>query len=270
MTAATLRPKPAKLLNIKERRLLLSDSEIHLWLTPLGQPDQTLIAAYRQLMNEEELERNQRYRFEYLRDADCIARALVRTVLSRYAEVEPTAWGFLKGEHGKPEISAPVLAMPLRFNLSHTREHAVCAVACGMDVGVDIECTARNNDVLSIADHYFSEQEVKDLFALPRQRQEDRFFDYWTLKEAYMKASGEGISLGLGNFSFHIQPSAPIQISFGPTLEDDPSQWTFWQYDPCANHRLAIAAKTAARPVTVRLFETIPLQSGVAELAVFE
>ncbi len=210
-------------------------------------------------MSDEERARNRRFRFEVDRRADCTTRALCRTVLSRYADVAPGDWQFVKGAHGKPEIAAPSPALPLRFNLSHTRDYVVCAVALDCDLGVDIECVQRSNDVLSIADHYFSPRETRDLFALPPSQQENRFFDYWTLKEAYMKASGEGVSLGLDNFSFELG-AGDIALHLSPAINDDPTRWRFWRCDPYPAHRLALAFKAGAgTPVELRLLETVPL-----------
>lgn len=243
----------------------LTDTEIHLWLTDLQAVDDQWIPAYRQLMNGEELARNQRYRFDRGQFADCVTRALARTVLSTYADVEPAAWQFSKGRHGKPEISAPPSVPPLRFNLSHTRHYVVCAVCLEYDMGVDIESTQRGTDVLNIADRYFSNREVEDLFALPEDRQYDRFFDYWTLKEAYMKARGEGISLGLGNFSFQLPETGDITVTFSAQIDDDPTQWLFRVLAPRPDHRLALALrKPGADALKLRFFETVPL-SGISE-----
>ncbi len=270
----------------------LLDNEVHIWRTDVQQVSVELIERYRQLMSGAELERNQRYRFEKSRHCDCVTRALARTVLSHYADIAPADWTFIKGEHGKPEIS-PGLAPALRFNLSHTDRFVVCAVTRTLDIGIDIENTQRKNQVLDIADHFFSKQEVSDLFALPKERQSDRFFDYWTLKEAYMKASGEGISLGLGNFSFHLNDdvnnSQKIGISFGEKIADNAEDWRFWLFRPAQDHRMGLALKTSQlkggelkdreldnrelnnkdlnsreEPV-VRFFQTVPLQNTVSE-----
>lgn len=245
--------------------MTLADRELHLWLVDLEAVDPGLQSAYRDLMSDAERERNQRYRFETGRFADCVTRALVRTTLSRYAEVAPEDWRFDKGEHGKPEISNPARS-PLRFNVSHTRRFIVCAVTSGVDIGVDIENTQRNNDVLNIADRYFSHSEVSDLFDLPERRQHDRFFDYWTLKEAYMKARGEGISLGLGNFSFTLQANA-ITIGFSAQLDDDPEQWQFALLNPTADSRLAYALRSPRQTAwRMRLYQTVPLSQQVDTL----
>lgn len=245
----------------------LPDNELHVWLVNLAAVDERSLPGYRDLMSADELARNQRFRFEEDRRANCVTRALVRTTLSKYVDVDPGSWQFQAGDHGKPEISHPARRPPLRFNLSHSDRYIACAVMSAVDVGVDIEYTVRKNDVLNIADRYFSHSEVSELFDLEEDRQRDRFFDYWTLKEAYMKARGEGISLGLGNFSFHIPEQGPIGISFSAQLEDDPAAWQFGLFRPKPDHRLACALRVPARQrVRVKLFQTVPLSGEVEAL----
>jgi 4'-phosphopantetheinyl transferase len=241
--------------------IALASNEVHLWRVQCADIDEPeLLGRYRALMSAAELQRQARYRFERDRHRDLIARALVRTSVSRYLGGEPGHWRFHPGEHGKPElIGAP---LPLRFNLSHSKDLVVCAVALQHDVGVDVEYTERGNDVLAIARHYFSRREVEDLFALPAERQRDRFFDYWTLKEAYIKARGKGISLGLGNFSFDLTCSDEISIGFVPTLNDDAAAWQFRLYRPLPEYRMALAWRQGREPVVVRQYDVVPLQSS--------
>ena len=168
----------------------LLKNEVHIWLTPVAQVPLELIAQYKRFMSLEEQDRNQRFRFEHSRRSDCVTRALIRTTLSHYYDKPFTDWAFIKGEHGKPEIDQSPI--PLRFNVSHTSSHVICAVTREWDIGIDIENIDRKNNILDIADRFFSSIEVKQLFSMPKERQLDRFFDYWTLKESYMKARGEG------------------------------------------------------------------------------
>jgi len=113
---------------------------------------------------------------------------------------------------------------------------------------------------LAIADRYFSKPELNALFSLPVDQQQDRFFDYWTLKEAYMKARGEGIALGLSNFGFQLCDSGRISLYLSSSIDDTPADWKFRCLTPELDYRLSIAAKTPAdlRPI---FQEVIPLVS---------
>lgn len=171
------------------------------------------------------------------------ARILVRRLLSRYAPVEAREWGFTTGPYGKPAVAAPRLPVPLFFNLSHTRGLVCCAVARREEIGVDVETIQRRTPGAELARRYFSRQEVADLFSLPVERQAAAFFDYWTLKEAYIKARGKGLAIPLDQFTFHLLEEGPPRISFSPKLDDWPDTWWFAQRQPSTDHRLALAAR---------------------------
>jgi 4'-phosphopantetheinyl transferase len=247
--------------------------EAHLWYVLSDQvTDQTLLAAYRKLLNPEELARNGRFVFEQGRHEHLLTRALVRTTLSRYQPaVDPRDWRFVTGPFGRPEIAAPILSPPFRFNLSNTHGLIVCLVAVEREIGVDVEDTARAHQVeMEIADHYFSPIEAAELRALPAAAQPSRFFDYWTLKEAYIKARGLGLQLPLDQFSLHLgavaEPAQPIRIAFGPGIADDPRTWQFSLGDLTHRHRLATAIRR--RPdesdLALRQYRVVPLGDSPA------
>ena len=134
--------------------------------------------------------------------------------------------------------------MPLEFNLAHTRGLVACAVALGRDVGVDVEWLGRRGRTLEIAERYFSPSEVRDLRATPGPDRKERFFRYWTLKEAYVKARGEGLRLPLRRFSFHLDGPA-VRVSF-ESDSDDPRAWQFLIECPTPSHLLAVAVRRAS------------------------
>ena len=175
-----------------------------------------LLERFRALLTTEERARNQRFRQERHRHQDLVTRALVRHVLSQYAtDLHPAEWIFSENHHGKPAIAGPAGAPRLSFNLSHTDGMLLCGVTQHHPVGVDVERIDRKTDVGAIADRFFSESEVNALLTLPEHAQTQRFFDYWTLKEAYIKARGLGLALPLGDFSFAIL-DAPAASVAGP------------------------------------------------------
>jgi 4'-phosphopantetheinyl transferase len=176
----------------------------------------------------------------------------VRAVLSRYAGRAPAELRFAVGEHGRPEL----LDAPVRFNLSHTRGWAVLAVSGGADVGVDVEEVRADRELIAVADRFFSPSETAELRALLAPRQPDRFFDYWTLKESYIKARGLGLSLPLDQFSFHLGDRP--RISFSEKLADDPDAWQFWLSSVTLKHRFALAIRLRG-PVGVTARRVVPL-----------
>ena len=251
------------------------DSEVHLWyVEPEAIRDPSLLDAYDILLTPSERERNRRFVFARHRHQDLVTRALVRSVLSTYhPSVEPRAWQFEIGAFGRPEIAAPPVQPTLRFNLSHTDGMIVCLVAGDREIGVDVEDTRRSGYTVEIADRYFSPAEVRELRSWPDERQPERFFDYWTLKEAYIKARGLGLQIPLDQFT--MQPpgyrpgfqssdrvAGPIRIAFGPKIADDPLSWQLLSLDLTARHRAAVAIRRQGADLTLRLIRTVPLASG--------
>lgn len=214
--------------------------------------------AYRALLSPDEHARMARLVFERDRRRFLLTRALVRTMLSRYAPVRPAEWTFIANTHGRPEILDRPAGVPdLRFNLSHTDGLIACAVTIGREVGVDVEHIGRRV-VHDVAGRFFAPSEVTALKALPEAEQHRVFFDYWTLKEAYIKARGFGLALPLADFAFTLDPPRPPAIAFEPTLDDDPTTWQFAQDWPTPVHRLGLAVRRTGRDLPVRIRRVIP------------
>lgn len=224
--------------------LSLAPNDLHIWLahTDIEIPTE-LATAYREMLNEEEKARQDRFVFAKHRHSFLIAHAFTRAVLSRYHNTAPADWSFVKNQFGRPDLVIPEGCPPFVFNLSHTNGLAVCAITLNRDLGVDVEDMEREGATVSLAHRYFSDAEQTALKALPSELQRHRFFELWTLKESYMKARGIGLSLGLGNFSFCLKNPKRIGISFSDAIDDSPDAWQFDIYDPFPRYRVAYAIK---------------------------
>ena len=212
---------------------------IDVWIVepPLIQ-DGALLVAYDRLMSDDERAKQRAFVFEANRREQLVARALVRTTLSRYSSLRPEQWRFSRNAYGRPAIAPP---STLHFNLSHHPTMVVCAVTAGAEIGVDVEPLQRGDEILEIADRMFAKRELDDLRALPAAAVHDRAVSLWTLKEAYIKARGMGLRLPLDQFSIQIQPQRRIGIVFAPEFGDDAGRWCFTQASPSPRLRLAIA-----------------------------
>ncbi len=266
------------------KKLSLAKNEIHVWYTKPQNllNNETLLSRYAKLLTAQETAKQQRYKFAKDRHDALITRAFIRDLLSYYADIPPDEWQFEKGEKEKPEVvNAP---LPLRFNISHTKNLITCAVTLTDDIGIDVENISRSNDILSIAERYFSEQESTELFSLAEPKQPSRFFDYWTLKESYIKAWGLGLAIPLDDFSFKINDEiqvsnnifdikTDIQISFAAHREDFPQVWRSWLLYPKTvideqqEHRIALSLRTQSNDIDdnqstnykMRFFDNLPL-----------
>jgi len=240
---------------------LLPDDEVHVWL---ANPDATAgpewLERFLALLGPLERDRHQRLRREEPRQEFLVAHALARLALSRYARVPAESLSFAFGEHGRPEVSSPPDARWLRFNLSHTRGMVVFAVVRELDIGVDVESAARRLRHRELAERFFGEDEVKTLEALAPEEREGRFLELWTLKEAYLKARGSGISIPLRSFQLQLSDAEPPRIRFDrAVLRDDAASWQLSLHHPSPTHTLALAIRRPdRRRMVVRLFEGIP------------
>jgi len=228
----------------------LDPGAVHLWYTlsdDIAPP--AALESYLGLLSPDERVRHARFLNERARHEYLITRALCRTVLSRYADVAPTDWQFRVNPWGRPEIALPMTSH-LRFNLSNTRGMVVCAVALEGDIGVDVEAVDRGGDLLEIADRFMAAPESAAIRALPPDNQAHRFFVYWTLKEAYIKARGMGLSIPLDKFWFLLDSEAPAspaaRLVLAPEMDDDASGWSFAQLQPTDRYLLAVARREPA------------------------
>jgi 4'-phosphopantetheinyl transferase len=217
------------------------------WVDPNAVTDPYLLDSYRARLTDEERTRQGRFVRPQDRQSFLVSRMLVRTALSRYADVAPAAWIFRRDGYGRPEIDRPRSHRFLRFNLAHTDGLAVCAVVPSLDVGVDAEQTAAPVERMSIAEQAFAPAELAVLRTLPAREQQRRFFELWTLKESYIKARGLGLSLPLDQFWFELEP-AGCRIQFTPAIQDEPRAWQFVLCTPVATHQVAVALRRGQEP----------------------
>jgi 4'-phosphopantetheinyl transferase len=225
------------------------ENEVHVWLTRLEEvTDPCRLQEYQSLLSPDEKERYKRFHFDRDRHHYLVAHALLRKVLSTYIDIEPSAWQFSQNKYGRPEISGPAITPSLRFNLTHTNGLVGCVVALELDCGIDAEqLTARGNP-LAIAEKMFAASEQQALKKLDGQAFLDRFFSYWTLREAYCKALGVGIAWSKKNYCFEEESGERWRISFDASSNNESVRWQFTVTRPTSEHLLAVAVRTADLP----------------------
>lgn len=246
--------------------------DIDIWLIYYDEiVDEHQLAALRALLNPQEVDKEGRFFFADDRKRYLVTRAAVRMLLSRYAPIAPERWEFSRNAYGRPGIANAVEeARDLSFNISHTRGLIVLAVSRGRELGVDVENLAVRSPSIGIAERFFSPTEVAELSCIPTERQQDRFFEYWTFKESYIKARGMGLSLPLDRFSFDFPHHRAVRISIQPDLDDHAGRWSFWQCRPTADYLMAICAeRSAGAPPAISMRKFTPLVGEVPLTADF-
>lgn len=202
---------------------------IHVWRIPLR-----LREGDHALLTDAERARAERLIIEEKQVQFISGRAALRRLLGRAIDRDPARVEFTYGEHGKPEL---VDAPELSFNLSHSRGQALLAiarVAAGHTpprLGADIEYQKPGRSFADIAQRFFSEREYASLGGVGDDRVPELFYRAWTLKEAYLKAWGTGLTFPSNRFTITMEPNEDPRLLETQMPDDDPESWTMYRLD---------------------------------------
>ncbi len=185
----------------------LQDSEVHVWAVALNVTPETL-SALTPILSAPELERAARFHFAHHRSRFVIGRAVLRLLLSRYLQTQPAALQFTYGPHGKPLLADT----SWHFNLTHSEDLALLALTRSGSIGVDVEYTQLMPDADQLVARFFSDRERLAFQQLPAAQQAVAFFNLWTRKEAWLKATGDGIGHLLNQVEVSFLPGEPAQL----------------------------------------------------------
>ncbi|MCU0962196.1 MAG: 4'-phosphopantetheinyl transferase superfamily protein [Pirellulaceae bacterium] len=237
----------------------LAQHEVHVWYCLTRDPPWSeVLARYLALLAPDERARHDRFLFDKDRRQFLLARVLLRTLLSCYGACPPEAWTFAHSAHGKPRLAEPGSLSDLQFNHSHADHLVACAFARGDPVGIDVESADREVDE-RIAGYFLSAAERSQFDRLAAEERRRFLLQRWTLKEAYAKARGLGLSLPFAQVTCcYDKPGAP-HLALDAELADDPARWQMWQWLVEGEHWLALAwARGADVPVRVHVRRIVP------------
>lgn len=209
-----------------------------IWLLDFTALTENQISNLSNALSPEELTRAQT--FKHKQHEFVATRALVRKVLAHYTSMPTSSLEFARREQGKPYLTNS--PFPIYFNLSHSGNFAVLAVSTAGEIGIDIE-TIRPRNFLAIAERYYHADEFKQLLATPEAEREPLFFKLWTLKEAFFKATGGGISSGLDKAVFSFR-NTMINATFCESLHLPNNNWQFQQEFITPTTLIALALQT--------------------------
>ncbi len=171
--------------------MLITPSEVHVWRAEVDRPSAE-IEQFVQILAPDEQQRSQRFRFEKDRKKFVIARGLLRMILARYLSVSSDRVLFSYSSKGKPAIANTYPMGELCFNVSHSHQMALYAIALNRPVGIDLE-HIRPIEAVALSQRFFLPSEAIVIRSLIGTEQHQVFFRGWTQKEAYLKATGDGL-----------------------------------------------------------------------------
>jgi len=214
--------------------------EVHVWRVNLERTAD--YAESVSILSPDEQTRASKFRFEADRRRYVATRALVRRGLGSYLGIEPESLRFRYSQKGKPMLIGAE-ETKLSFNVSHSGEWAFLAFACTRQVGVDVERVDPSVDTVALATRFFSVAEQEQLAALPTEERLQGFFRCWTRKEAYIKATGDGLSLPLHQFD--VSAGARDQDALLATRPDaiEAGRWALRDLDVQTGYAAAICAQ---------------------------
>jgi len=217
------------------------NDDVHVWRASLDF-DVITISRLAQILSADESQRAGSYRFAEHRSRFIAARAQLRVLLGNYLGMRPGELRFRYDGHGKPALHDSLLDR-CTFNVTHSGDLALFAVACNREVGIDMELLRPNLDAQELAEHYFTAQEVSALRDVPEEQKLEVFGRCWTRKEAYLKGRGEGLTRSLNSVQVSCLQLEPGRLL---ALEDSvaPNEgWTLTSLEPGPGYAAALAVK---------------------------
>ena len=237
------------------RKLLLDRSEVHVWKIDLDAGPDTP-ATLLELLSEQE--RGQARRFHHMRDRSgyVISHGMLRMLLGGYLDVHPGTIDVAVTADGKPYL-LPLPGRPsVSFNLSHSGGLAVIAIAASPEIGIDIECLDSDFPIADAACQVLTDTEFEALASLPEQLRIPAFYRFWTMKEAYLKGVGTGITREMNSLEITAFPGKPAYRCGAADVPKGAGDWILFELPPIPGYAGALAVRTG--PSAVRCFEAIP------------
>jgi 4'-phosphopantetheinyl transferase len=204
---------------------LASDQFVEFYRVDLN-PSPEAVQVCRQVLSPEERARADRYVTGELTRRSVVCRGVLRQLLGKVLSLPPAEIRFRIGPHGKPALAAE-RGSNIEFNVSHTADLAVIALAGRRSVGVDVESVDRKVNRDELAARFFSIAECRAYFSLPEPQRTAAFYRIWTCKEAYLKAIGAGLSFPLGKFSVSVAPDEPPGLVDVEQQPQEVERWSF-------------------------------------------
>ncbi|MGA2592841.1 MAG: 4'-phosphopantetheinyl transferase superfamily protein [Bryobacteraceae bacterium] len=225
----------------------LSGRIVHIWPVRTETPSSVAV-SFEPYLSPDEKGRAAQFRFERHRNSFVVARGILRILLGRYLNIPPAGFLFRYGPKGKPAIAG---SEGIDFNLSHSGSLAVFAFTAGCELGIDVERIRPLPDMQSIADRFFCSEEAAELMSLPANQREHGFYLCWTRKEAYIKASSDGLSAPLDGFRVTLRPGQTARFIHLSNDTGASQAWSLHDLRLASDYAAALAYRDAERPIVI-------------------
>jgi 4'-phosphopantetheinyl transferase len=225
---------------------------VHIWRLCLNEmPFETTGTV----LASDEQARASRFHFEKDRRRYVRCRTALRELLALYLHSIPSHIKLTYSPSGKPELAEEQNPHKMRFNVSHSEDMALIAVATGHNLGIDVE-TIRSVDTSEMSRRFFSRKEYTALDSLPEPLKTKAFFACWTRKEAFLKARGEGLGFPLSDFSVSVDPEMPPRIEEIQRDRDTARKWSLLDVHLGEKFSAALALEGASVNILTFTFRT--------------
>lgn len=225
----------------------LPERGVHVWT--VRNPASISVATYfEQHLSVDEKERAARFRLDYLRHSFIITRGTLRCLLARYLKLSPARIEFHYGSKGKPVLAS---GQGLEFNTAHSGDLAAFAFAVRCPVGIDVEQVRPLNEAKHIATELLCAEEAADMMSLSLPERQLALLLCWTRKEAYIKATGDGLSARLKEVCVTLKPNEPARLRHLAGDEETAREWTLHDLTLASHYVAALAYRDLERPLTV-------------------
>jgi 4'-phosphopantetheinyl transferase len=238
----------------------LAGQDVHIWYAQLdqlaGRPSDLA-----QVLSPDEQARADRFQFERDRGHFIVARAILRMLLGGYLAAEPSRLVFAYDKYGKPALADGWRDAGIEFNLAHSHGLAVYAFTRHRAIGVDVEYVRALENVHQIAAHVFSQGELAAFHALPAGLQPAAFFNGWTRKEAFVKATGQGLAAPLEQISVTLAPGEPAALLRLGGCPAAAAPWTIRELAIAPGYAAAVALPGAVSRLVCRQWRNAEMRS---------
>ncbi len=226
----------------------LALNEVHLWRANQDLSSHT-IDRYHQILSLDEQKRARRYHFERDRIRFVFRRGLLRKILGIYTNTAPGEFVFNCAKYGKPELDAGAGMERIHFNSSSSNGLVLLAFSRGLELGVDVERVREIPEMEEISRRFFTQAESRALSVFPAAERRPAFFSAWTCKEAFLKATGDGLSYPLDKFCVSITPGENSRLLCIEGDLEEAARWSILSFVPEADYIAALAVRSRVHQI---------------------